>query len=61
MCKQPFGHAHHFYDALCPACAAHNFANRTRATDLRGRTALVTGGRMKAGYHATLKLLRAGA
>ncbi|MDY3555966.1 SDR family NAD(P)-dependent oxidoreductase [Gemmata sp. JC717] len=61
VCKRPFDHLHHFYDALCPACAAHNFANRTRAADLRGRTALVTGGRVKAGYHTTLKLLRAGA
>jgi hypothetical protein len=35
-------------------------AHRTRA-DLRGRVALLTGGRVKIGYQAGIKLLRAGA
>ena len=52
---------HHFYDQLCPACAAFNFAKRTELADLRGRVALLTGGRVKIGYQAGLKLLRAGA
>ena len=52
---------HHFYDQLCPACAEFNFGKRTELADLRGRVALLTGGRVKIGYQAGLKLLRAGA
>jgi NAD(P)-dependent dehydrogenase (short-subunit alcohol dehydrogenase family) len=61
VCKQHFTVIHHFYDQLCPECAAFNFRKRTELTDLRGRVALVTGGRVKIGYQAALKLLRAGA
>src|SRR6185369_14680331 len=38
-----------------------NFAKRTELVDLQGRVALLTGGRVKIGYQAGLKLLRAGA
>jgi NAD(P)-dependent dehydrogenase (short-subunit alcohol dehydrogenase family) len=38
-----------------------NFAKRTEVADLRGRVALLTGGRVKIGYQAGLKLLRCGA
>ncbi|MFM8471849.1 MAG: SDR family oxidoreductase, partial [Limisphaerales bacterium] len=34
---------------------------RTESADLRGRVALLTGGRVKSGYQAGIKLLRAGA
>ena len=61
VCKQHFSVIHHFYDQLCPDCAAFNFRKRTELADLRGRVALVTGGRIKIGYQAALKLLRAGA
>ncbi|MBA4191135.1 MAG: oxidoreductase [Planctomycetaceae bacterium] len=61
VCKRQFNQLHHFYDSLCLECADWNFLRRHRTTDLRGRVALVTGGRVKAGYHVTLKLLRAGA
>lgn len=61
VCKQQFAKLHHFYDSLCPTCAELNFTKRFQTADLRGRTALVTGGRIKSGYHAVLKLLRAGA
>ena len=44
-----------------PTCAAFNFAKRTERADLRGRVALLTGGRVKIGYQAGLKLLRSGA
>ena len=44
-----------------PACAELNFAKRTELADLRGRVALLTGGRVKIGYQAGLKLLRCGA
>ncbi len=61
VCKQKYSVIHHFYDQLCPPCAELNFAKRTELADLRGRVALLTGGRVKIGYQAGLKLLRAGA
>jgi NAD(P)-dependent dehydrogenase (short-subunit alcohol dehydrogenase family) len=61
VCKQPYSQPHHFYDQLCPGCAAVNFDARTELADLRGRVALLTGGRVKIGYQAGLKLLRSGA
>ncbi len=60
VCKQKYTLIHHFYDQLCPTCADFNFAKRTELTDLTGRVALLTGGRVKIGYQAGLKLLRAG-
>ncbi|MBK5297603.1 MAG: SDR family NAD(P)-dependent oxidoreductase, partial [Vicinamibacteria bacterium] len=61
ICKQDYSVVHHFYDRLCPACGDVNVAKRTELADLRGRVALLTGGRVKIGYQAGLKLLRAGA
>ena len=61
VCKQKYQRIHHFYDQLCPACADLNFSKRTELADLRGRVALLTGGRVKIGYQTGLKLLRAGA
>jgi NAD(P)-dependent dehydrogenase (short-subunit alcohol dehydrogenase family) len=61
ICKRDFTALHHFYDQLCPACAELNFRKRGELADLRGRVALLTGGRVKIGYQAGLKLLRAGA
>jgi NAD(P)-dependent dehydrogenase (short-subunit alcohol dehydrogenase family) len=61
ICKQHFTLIHHFYDQLCPDCAAFNFRKRTERANLSGRVALVTGGRVKIGYQAALKLLRSGA
>jgi NAD(P)-dependent dehydrogenase (short-subunit alcohol dehydrogenase family) len=61
VCKQKYTVIHHFYDQMCPECAEFNFAKRTELADLRGRVALVTGGRVKIGYQAALKLLRCGA
>ncbi|MEO8097010.1 MAG: SDR family oxidoreductase [Acidobacteriota bacterium] len=61
ICKQKFSVIHHFYDQMCPACAEFNFKKRTELADLTGRVALLTGGRVKIGYQAGLKLLRAGA
>ncbi|HET9485721.1 MAG TPA: SDR family oxidoreductase [Xanthomonadales bacterium] len=61
VCKQKYSRIHHFYDQLCPSCAEFNFAKRTELADLRGRFALLTGGRVKIGYQAGLKLLRCGA
>jgi len=61
VCKQKFTQVHHFYDQMCPPCAELNFRKRTETADLGGRVALLTGGRVKIGYQAGLKLLRAGA
>ncbi|HWI20136.1 MAG TPA: SDR family oxidoreductase, partial [Vicinamibacterales bacterium] len=61
ICKSKYSEIHHFYDQLCPECAAFNFSARTELADLRGRVALLTGGRVKIGYQAGLILLRSGA
>ena len=61
ICKQNYSTIHHFYDQLCPKCAELNFFKRTETADLRGRVALLTGGRVKIGYQAGIKLLRGGA
>jgi NAD(P)-dependent dehydrogenase (short-subunit alcohol dehydrogenase family) len=61
VCKQKYSVIHHFYDQLCPPCAELNFTKRTELADLTGRVALLTGGRVKIGYQAGLKLLRCGA
>jgi NAD(P)-dependent dehydrogenase (short-subunit alcohol dehydrogenase family) len=61
VCKQNYTAVHHFYDQLCPTCAEFNYAKRSELADLRGRVALLTGGRVKIGYQAGIKLLRAGA
>ena len=61
VCKQDYTRVHHFYDQLCPGCAEFNYAKRSELADLSGRVALLTGGRVKIGYQAGIKLLRAGA
>src|ERR1017187_8859710 len=61
VCKQDYSQIHHFYDQLCSACAELNWRKRSELADLRGRVALLTGGRVKIGYQAGIKLLRCGA
>jgi NAD(P)-dependent dehydrogenase (short-subunit alcohol dehydrogenase family) len=61
VCKERYRTLHHFYDQLCPTCGDFNYAKRSETADLRGRVALLTGGRVKIGYQAGIKLLRAGA
>ncbi len=61
VCKQLYVEIHPFYDQMCPACGEFNFGKRTETADLSGRVALLTGGRVKIGYQAGIKLLRAGA
>jgi NAD(P)-dependent dehydrogenase (short-subunit alcohol dehydrogenase family) len=61
ICKQPFTKMHRYYDSLCEACGDFNYAKRRQTADLSGRFALITGARVKIGYQASLKLLRAGA
>lgn len=61
VCKDEFRELHHFYDQMCPTCAEFNWAKRHQTADLNGRTAIVTGARLKIGYQAAIMLLRAGA
>ncbi len=61
VCKQRYTRIHHFYDGLCGACGDVNYAKRFQTADLHGRTAYITGARLKIGYQAALLLLRAGA
>lgn len=61
ICKRHYSTLHHFYDRLCPDCAELNYRKRTEDADLRGRVAVLTGGRVKIGYQAGIRLLRAGA
>jgi NAD(P)-dependent dehydrogenase (short-subunit alcohol dehydrogenase family) len=61
ICKAEFTRLHYFYDALCPECADFNYAKRFQTGDLNGKTALITGARVKIGYQAALMMLRAGA
>jgi NAD(P)-dependent dehydrogenase (short-subunit alcohol dehydrogenase family) len=61
VCKQRYVELDAFHHQLCPPCAARNHARRDARTDLRGRRALLTGGRAKIGMYIALRLLRDGA
>ena len=61
VCKQPFTKVHRYYDSLCEPCGDFNYAKREQTADLASHYAVVTGARVKIGYQAALKLLRAGA
>lgn len=61
VCKEDYTEVHFFYHLLCPMCAAFNYEMRDLHADLKGRTALVTGGRVKIGFQTVLRLLRDGA
>ncbi len=61
ICKDKYTRVDAFYHQLCPTCAEENHAKRDARTDLRGRRALLTGGRAKIGMYIALRLLRDGA
>lgn len=61
VCKAPYRQVDAFYHMLCPPCAADNGSRRALRTDLGGRRALLTGGRVKIGFQLALMLLRDGA
>jgi len=61
VCKQPFSRVHRYYDSMCEPCGDFNYAKREQRADLSGQYALITGARVKIGFQASLKLLRAGA
>ena len=61
ICKAEYTQLHFFYDAMCPECGDFNYQKRFQTASLEGQVALITGARLKIGYHATLMMLRAGA
>jgi NAD(P)-dependent dehydrogenase (short-subunit alcohol dehydrogenase family) len=61
VCKTEFTKMHHFYDSMCTDCGDYNYAKRFQTADVEGQIAVVTGSRLKIGYHITLMLLRGGA
>ena len=61
VCKKKYTEIHHFYDSMCTECGDLNYAKRFQTCDMTGQIALITGSRLKIGYHATLMMLRSGA
>jgi NAD(P)-dependent dehydrogenase (short-subunit alcohol dehydrogenase family) len=61
VCKSLFTKLHFFYDTMCKECGDFNYHKRFQITDLTGQVALITGSRLKIGYHAVLMMLRSGA
>ncbi|GAB3159155.1 SDR family oxidoreductase [Micromonospora sonneratiae] len=61
VCKEVYRALDADYHLMCPDCARENATRRVARCDLRGRRALITGGRVKIGFHTALKLLRDGA
>ena len=61
VCKTEFTKMHHFYDTMCTDCGDFNYAKRFQTADVSGQVAVITGSRLKIGYHITLMLLRSGA
>ncbi|MEO6599170.1 MAG: SDR family oxidoreductase [Polyangiaceae bacterium] len=61
VCKAEYRRLHHFYDSMCEECAEFNYHKRFQSASLAGKTALITGARLKIGYQAALMMLRAGA
>jgi NAD(P)-dependent dehydrogenase (short-subunit alcohol dehydrogenase family) len=46
---------------MCKECGDLNYTKRFQRCDMTGQVALITGSRLKIGYHATLMMLRSGA
>lgn len=61
VCKTEFYEVHFFYDSMCQDCGDFNYAKRFQTAPLEGKTALITGGRVKIGYQSSLMMLRSGA
>ncbi|MBD2758387.1 SDR family NAD(P)-dependent oxidoreductase [Yimella sp. cx-573] len=61
VCHAKYRQVDAFYHWLCPECAAFSHGKRDQHVDLRGKRALLTGGRAKIGMYIALMLLRDGA
>ncbi|MCE9598120.1 MAG: SDR family oxidoreductase [Spirochaetia bacterium] len=61
VCNAEFNQLHFFYDSMCRECGDFNYKKRFQSARLDGQIALITGARLKIGYHAALMMLRSGA
>jgi NAD(P)-dependent dehydrogenase (short-subunit alcohol dehydrogenase family) len=61
VCKELFTEVNSQYYLHCPLCATRDRSNRDACADLSGRRVVITGGRIKIGFHLALKMLRDGA
>ncbi|MEQ8819468.1 MAG: SDR family NAD(P)-dependent oxidoreductase [Sumerlaeia bacterium] len=61
QCGRQSAERHPDYAACCFLCGEDNLMWRERTADLRGRVALVTGGRVKSGFAVARRLLACGA
>ncbi len=61
VCKVKFTKLHHFYDTMCTDCGDLNYSKRFQTANVKGQVAVITGSRLKIGYHISLMLLRGGA
>jgi nucleoside-diphosphate-sugar epimerase len=46
---------------MCTDCGDFNYAKRFQTANVKGQVAVITGSRLKIGYHISLMLLRGGA
>lgn len=60
-CGKHYRELHGHFHCLCSQCGDDALVRRKAGADLRGRVALVTGGRIKVGFHIALRLLEFGA
>lgn len=60
-CKRYITEGHEEFWRMCHECGEYNLEMRLRKAGLKGYIALVTGARIKIGFHTALKLLRNGA
>lgn len=60
-CRKPRDEAHDVYSWMCVTCGDSSSTFRELPMELKGRRALVTGGRVKIGHAIALRLLRCGA
>jgi hypothetical protein len=61
VCKAKYTKLHFFYDTMCLNCGDLNYKKRFQRANLENQVALITGSRLKIGYHVTLMLLQSGA
>ncbi|KAF8735592.1 hypothetical protein AX14_001842 [Amanita brunnescens Koide BX004] len=65
ICRFRMAQCHRLYPSLCHSCGEFNISSSAISLpsnlDLRGKTAVVTGGRVNLGFHTALRLLRCGA
>jgi hypothetical protein len=61
VCKAKYTKLHFFYDTMCFNCGDLNYKKRFQRAHLENQVAVITGSRLKIGYHVTLMLLQSGA